>query len=64
MAFATDVVPAAMPLASFDIKHMTAILQTTLTDEAEVRVSGRGVIVIVARTHHAHYAYYLRGRPV
>ncbi len=48
MAFATDVVPAAMPLASFDIKHMTAILQTTLADEAEVRVSGSGVIVIVA----------------
>jgi hypothetical protein len=64
MAFATDVLPAAMPTASFDIKHMTTVLRTTLTDETEVRINRQGVIAIVARTHHAHYTYYLRGRPI
>lgn len=65
VAFATDVEEEfAAPSATYNTRHLLAVLKNSGPNPSEVRFSSRGVAGITVETEYGMYNYYLRAKPV
>jgi hypothetical protein len=65
VALATEVTETfSAPSATYNIRHLLAVLKNAGPNPSEVRFSERGVAGITVETDHGTYNYYLRAKPV